>query len=129
RRVAAALSRVWLDAELERLKSEREAADREYNEALTRLDRAIQRLPLVVPDAPPLPDEHQLTPLNDLWKLDRPGSSARGRIAAVIARVFKPIFARQQEFNAALVDHLNRNVPVGRETRASIVNTQTQLRD
>jgi uncharacterized small protein (DUF1192 family) len=40
-----------------------------------------------------------------------------------------PLFAQQQAFNSAVVDHLNRNVPVARETRASIASTLTVLRD
>ena len=120
-----------MDAELDRLKAERATADREYNEALTRLDRAIQQLPPVIPDPPPLPDEHQIAPLNALWKIDAapPGSGVGGHILALLRRAFRPFYAQQQAFNAALVDHLNRNVPVGRDTRASIVKTQILLRD
>src|SRR5439155_5598134 len=62
--------------DLAALKAEREAADREYNEALTRLDRAIQQLPADFPHPPPVPDEHQITPLNTLWKIVAP--RARG---------------------------------------------------
>ena len=40
-----------------------------------------------------------------------------------------PLFEQQQAFNAAMVDHVNRNVPVARETRASIDSTLTVLRD
>jgi prophage DNA circulation protein len=40
-----------------------------------------------------------------------------------------PLFEQQQAFNAALVDHVNRSVPVARETRASIDSTLTVLRD
>ena len=58
--------------DLARLKAERDAADREYNDALTRLDRAIQQLPADFPRPPPAPDEHQVTPLNTLWKIDVP---------------------------------------------------------
>jgi len=42
--------------DLEALKAERAAADRAYNDALTRLDRAIQQLPAVFPQPPPVPD-------------------------------------------------------------------------
>src|SRR5438132_7644679 len=40
-----------------------------------------------------------------------------------------PLFAQQQAFNSAVVDHLNRNVPVARGTRESIATTLTVLRD
>ena len=44
-------------------------------------------------------------------------------------RAVAPLFEQQQAFNAALVDHVNRSVPVARETRASIDSTLTVLRD
>ena len=117
--------------DLAALKAERDAADRAYNEALTRLDRAIQQLPADFPHPPPLPDEHQITPLNALWRIDAPpaGRGLRGRIAGIVRRMVAPLFAQQQAFNSAVVDHLNRNAPVGRETRASIASTLTVLRD
>jgi len=117
--------------DLEALKEERAAADRAYNDALTRLDRAIQQLPADFPQPPPVPDEHQVTPLNTLWKIDV--APASGGVAAplvsAIRRIVAPLFEQQQAFNAALVDHINRQVPVARETRASIESTLTVLRD
>ena len=117
--------------DLAALKAEREAADRAYNDALTRLDRAIQKLPQDFPHPPPGLDEHQITPLNALWKIDAPPAAAglRGRIALAVRRMVAPLFAQQQAFNSAVVDHLNRNVPVARETRAAIASTLTVLRD
>jgi hypothetical protein len=117
--------------DLELLKAEHALADRDYNEALTRLDRAIQKLPATFPH-PPLPlDEHQVTPLNTLWKIDAPpaGDGVRGRFAAAVRRVIAPLFEQQQAFNAAVVDHINRNVPVARHTRESIETTLTVLHD
>jgi len=116
--------------DLEALKAEREAADLAYNDALTRLDRAIQQLPTDFPQPPPVPDEHQVTPLNTLWKIDAPPATGlrRGFVAGV-RRAMAPLFEQQQAFNAALVDHVNRSVPVGRETRASIESTLTVMRD
>jgi hypothetical protein len=116
--------------DLEGLKAERAAADQAYNDALTRLDRAIQRLPINFPQPPPVPDEHQVTPLNTLWKIDAPPSrGAAGPIVSAIRRIVAPLFEQQQAFNAALVDHINRSVPVDRDTRASIDSTLTVLRD
>ena len=40
-----------------------------------------------------------------------------------------PLFDQQQAFNSAVVDHLNRSVPVARATRESIASTLTVLRD
>ena len=116
--------------DLEGLKAERAAADRAYNDALTRLDRAIQRLPADFPQPPPVPDEHQVTPLNTLWKLAPPPASGirRGFIDGV-RRAVAPFFEQQQAFNSAVVDHINRNVSVARQTRASIESSLTVLRD
>ena len=117
--------------DLAALKAEREAADREYNEALTRLDQAIQRLPADFPHPPPGPDEHQITTLNTLWKIDQSqlGGGWRGRLAATVRRAVGPLFEQQQAFNSAIVDHLNRNVPVARQTRESMAATLTVLHD
>jgi hypothetical protein len=117
--------------DLAALKAERAAADREYNEALTRLDRAIQRLPSNFPHPPPGLDEQQITPLNALWRIDRPpsGGGMRGRFVSAVRRAVAPLFQQQQAFNSAVVDHLNRNVPVARETRESIASTLTVLHD
>ncbi|HKB09004.1 MAG TPA: hypothetical protein VKD69_00065 [Vicinamibacterales bacterium] len=116
--------------DLAALAAERAAADRDYNEALTRLDRAIQQLPREFPQPPPLPDEHQITPLNTLWKIVAPAASGlrRGFVSGV-RRAVAPLLEQQQAFNAAVVDHLNRNVPVGRDTRESIASTLTVLHD
>ena len=116
--------------DLAALKAEREAADREYNAALTRLDRAVQQLPANFPHPPPAPDERQVTPLNTLWKIDapRPGGF-RGGFVAAVRRAVAPLFEQQQAFNSALVDHVNRNVPVAHQTRESIATTLTVLHD
>jgi len=113
-----------------RLQAERDAADREYNEALTRLDRAIQQLPASVPHPPPGPDEHQITPLNALWKITpATATGLKSRLAAAVQRAVAPLFEQQQAFNSAVVDHINRNVQVGRQTQAAAETTITLLRD
>ena len=105
--------------DLEGLKAERAAADKAYNDALTQLDAALQKLPANLPAAPPDPDVHQLASLNTLWEIappqPRPDAGTgifKGRFAAAVRRIVAPMFERQQAFNGALVDHLNRNVPV-----------------
>jgi hypothetical protein len=116
--------------DLEALTAERAAADLAYNDALTRLDRAIQRLPADFPQPPPVPDEHQVTPLNTLWKIDMPpATGVAGPFVGAIRRIVAPLFEQQQAFNAAIVDHVNRTVPVARETRAAIESTLTVMRD
>src|SRR5437016_5386601 len=117
--------------DLAALEAERAAADRAYNDALTRLDSAIQQLPANFPHPPPVPDEHQITPLNTLWKIDAPppaGGLGR-RFVMAVRRAVAPLFEQQQAFNSAVVDHLNRNVPVARQTRESIASSLTVMRD
>ena len=113
-----------------RLKAERDAADRAYNEALTRLDRALQQLPADFPHPPPPPDEHQITPINTLWKITpSAGTGLKRRLAAAVQRAVAPLFEQQQAFNSAVVDHINRNVRVGRETHAAAATTLRLLHD
>jgi hypothetical protein len=66
-----------------------------------------------------------------LWQIDQSplGRSWRGRLAAVVRRAIGPLFEQQQAFNSAVVDHLNRNVPVARQTRESMAASLTVLRD
>ncbi len=117
--------------DLAALEAERAAADREYNDALTRLDRAIQQLPADFPQPPPGPDEQQITPLNTLWKINLAptGDGWRGRLASAVRRAVAPLFEQQQAFNSAVVDHINRSVPVARQTRESMTTTLTVLQD
>jgi len=119
------------DDELKRLKAERDAADREYNAALTRVDAAIQRLPANFPHPPPPPDAHQSASIAALWRIDMPpaGRGLRGRIAAAVRRIVGPLFEQQQAFNSAVADHIDRNVSVQRETQRTIESTLTVLRD
>ena len=116
--------------DLQLLKAERDAAHHQYNDALTRLDRAIQHVPENFPHPPPPPDDHQVTPLNTLWKIDVPARHGwRGRVASIVLRVVRPLFEQQQAFNSALVDHVNRNLVVDRQTREAIETTLVVLRD
>ena len=117
--------------DLEGLKAERAAADRAYNEALTRLDAAIQKLPGSLPQPPPDPDVHQLASLNTLWKMAAPPpeTGIGGRFAAAVRRIVAPMFLQQQAFNGALVDHLNRNVPVQHASGQAIDGGLTVLRE
>ena len=116
-------------ADLARLNTERDAADRAYNEALTRLDQAIQTLPADFPHPPPGPDEHQVTPLNTLWQIDAaPMTGLRKALFAAVRPVVAPMLAQQQAFNAAVVDHISRNVAVDRQTREAIESTLAVVR-
>ena len=103
-----------------RLDRERQAADRQYNDALTALDRAYQeqqdqRNSQSIAESPAFLDASQVERLNLGWKIlpetqppvDR---SLRGRLRGFVWRVFAPTLEAQQRFNAALVDHVNRGV-------------------
>jgi uncharacterized coiled-coil protein SlyX len=116
--------------DLPRLAALRQEADRLYNDALTRLDRAIQQLPSDFPHPPPVPDEKQVTPLNALWKIDAPaaGSGLRQTFVTAVRQAVTPLFEQQQAFNAAVVDHINRTVAVDRQTRSAIESTLAVLR-
>src|SRR5207244_947013 len=98
----------------ERLDRERQSADRQYNDALTALDRAQQdrqgRPPL--PSPPAFHDASQIEQLNLGWRIVQPppaGRSFKGRLSQFIWRVVGPALDAQQRFNAVLVDHVNRN--------------------
>jgi hypothetical protein len=116
--------------DLEGLKAERAAADRQYNDALTRLDAAIQRLPSNLPPSPPGPDVHQLASLNTSWKLAAPAATGwRKGFVEGVRRAVAPLFEQQQAFNAALVDHVNRNLPVQQAAGEAIDGALTVLRE
>ncbi len=118
--------------EIDRLKRERDEADRLYNDALTRLDAAIQG-PREFPHPPPPYDEFQITPLNQRWELlSLKPDEGRGwlrRFRAHAWAIVAPLFERQQAFNSAVVDHINRNIVTQRETRRAIDATLTVLHE
>lgn len=103
---------------LNRLLAERRDAHRRYNEALTLLDRAIQAAP-ALPAPPPPYDETLLPKINDTWAIlskDEP------------AHALTPILQRQMAFNAAVVEHLNRNVAAHRDAHAALERALPALR-
>lgn len=120
-----------LQATLERLKAERDAANRRYNEALTALDAAL-RAPPALPPPPAAYDEQQITPLNDAWNIipaPPHGSGWSGRLTGVIWRTIGPFLQRQLSFNSRLVDHLNRNVAAHRESHGTAAAVIALLRE
>jgi SAM-dependent methyltransferase len=118
--------------DLARLKADREEADRRYNAALTALDAALPRVP-EAPHPPPPPDEHQVTPLNREWDLFGGPAGAvsrvRRRLGGFLFWLLAPWLERQRTFNSLLVDHINRNVPVGRQTSEAIASTLAFVRE
>jgi len=123
---------MFAEDDIERRRVERKAADRAYNDALTALDRAVPRV-TDLPHPPVEYDESQLPLLNERWRVATADPAAgltgwRRRVAMAIWRVAGPAFDRQQAFNAALVDHLNRNVAAHRANRQSIEATIGAMR-
>ena len=118
--------------ELARLTRERDEADRRYNDALTNLDAAV-REPRDFPRPPPPYDEFQITPLNERWELlslkPAEGAGWLRRLRAHAWAMVAPLFERQQGFNSALVDHVNRNVAMHRETARALDSTIAMFRD
>lgn len=116
-----------LEDRLARLEEERAEADRIYNERLTAVDQALLRLP-DYPHPPPPFDETQVTPINQTWNILPDGppvidQSFKGRLRGFIWRLIGPPLSTQQAFNAAVVDHVNRNVAMQRETGRAIAST------
>ncbi|MBI1872980.1 MAG: class I SAM-dependent methyltransferase [Acidobacteria bacterium] len=120
------------EPDLARLRREREEADGRYNDALTALDAAIQKLPEFPHPAPDY-DDAQVNPINEWWRImpEAPPSAPgwRGRVAAFIWNLVSPFFEKQQGFNSALVDHLNRNLTGHHETRKAIASSIAVLHD
>lgn len=116
-----------LQQRLERLERERLDADRLYNEALSALDRAIGT-PSGLPHPPPPYDVARVAELNRSWDLLPSGppvmdGSIKGRFRRFIWRLVGPSLEAQRQFNAAVVDHLNRNVAVHDERQKAAAST------
>ena len=77
------------------------------------------------PPAIPPPDLHQIERLNSLYRIidEAPGSGGlKARLASRVRRLLGRVLSRQQEFNAVVVDHLNRNVTVAVQTHLRITD-------
>jgi len=133
------------EADREELRRERAEADRRYNDALTALDALLVLATPPPPSAVPPPDFTAVTAINDRWRIvpSTPAfaSGWRGRLGQFVWRLIGPALERQQTFNAALVDHINRDVDAHRrahetlnesialaaDTRADIVRFRSRL--
>ena len=116
-----------------RLIAERADAYRRYNEALTALDRAIQ-WPVDVPSAPTPYDDQLLPRINDSWRIVPEGGPApvpgwKSRFGDFVWKLMSPPFERQMAFNAALVDHLNRNVHAHRTAQQTLATSLAMMRE
>jgi SAM-dependent methyltransferase len=78
------------------------------------------------PSPLPPPDRSQLERLNTLYRIverESAGSGLKARIASSARRLLGRVLSRQQEFNAAVVEHINRNMAVGLEAHHASINT------
>src|SRR5258705_4563374 len=78
------------------------------------------------PPAIPPPDRHQSDRLNSLYRIvdEAPaGGGLKARLASGVRRLLGRVLSRQQEFNAVVVDHLNRNMAVGVEAHHASLRT------
>lgn len=113
---------------LARLKAVREEADTAYNAALSALDAALPAVPGPLP-LPVAPDETQITPLNERFGIvggTQPPAGLKGLLLRPVWGFLAPLLARQEAFNAALVDHVNRNVAAARslhEGQSALIET------
>ncbi|MGE0449447.1 MAG: class I SAM-dependent methyltransferase [Vicinamibacterales bacterium] len=112
------------------LRHEREHADRAYNDALTALDRAIQQR-REFPAPASQPDETRLSQLNNRWRVlpEPPTSGALGWLKRRLWAWLGPSFQAQQDFNATLVDHLNREAAAQRQVAETLARTATICRE
>jgi len=117
---------------LARLDRERREADRAYNDALTAVDRALGTAPRL-PAAPPSYDEEKIAAINREWTILPDGAPAidrsiKGRLRAFVWRLVGPPLGRQQAFNSAVVDHINRNAVAHREAHRALASLIDVLR-
>ena len=119
-------------ADLSRLGHERDAADRQYNAALTALDRAIRAIP-EIPQPPPPLDTDELDSLRRLTNqsVTQPdlGGGWRGWARRLVWSMLAPPLVRQEQINQALITHLTQAASVQRQTADAIETTLTLLGD
>ena len=116
---------------LNRLLAERRDAHRRYNEALSLLDRAIQAAP-ELPKAPAAYDETLLPTINGTWQLFPDGEDPEAGSASRLGPswpALEPLFRKQMAFNAAVVEHLNRNVGAHRDAHLALERALPMLRE
>ena len=119
------------DGEIDRRIAERDAADRRYNDALTRVDQALPQLSAprqadvaIDVDAGSLRDRAAIL---TAAPQDPPGW--RGRVARFVRRLVDPVFARQQEFNGAVAAHLEQASHALRRVASALPDTRAAGRE
>jgi SAM-dependent methyltransferase len=83
------------------------------------------------PPAFPPPDRYQIERLNSLYRIidEAPsGGGLKARLASGARRLFGRVLSRQQEFNATVVDHINRNIAAAEAHHAAAewINTAVE---
>jgi Methyltransferase domain len=117
---------------VERFERERQDADRLYNDALTAVDRAIASAP-PLPRPPQAGDVSRLPDVNRHWNVLPAGAptidgSLKGRFRGFVWRLIGPPLETQQQFNAALTDHLNRNAALADELPGTVTRLLEAVR-
>lgn len=101
-----------MSGELEHRNAEREAADSRYNEALTRLDRALPRAPEPSATVTAVSTELDAEGIRDHQVVQPPAlvrlAGWRGRLARFVWGIVEPGFARQQTLNDQIATNLER---------------------
>jgi O-antigen chain-terminating methyltransferase len=79
----------------------------------------------------PPPDRHQIERLNTIYDLSAAPASRRWHhvLTSPIQWLFGRLLSRQREFNAVLVDHINRNDLVGIEAHHSSVRAMQWIQE
>ena len=117
--------------DLKRLYAERRAADRAYNDALTALADALHQV-RDLPHPPPPYDDWQVAALHalsdPLAEAPAPGAGWRDRLRARVQQMVAPMFERQKAFNAALVDHIDRNAAMHLEVPGAVASSIELIR-
>jgi SAM-dependent methyltransferase len=105
-----------------RLERERLEADRQYNDALTALDHALPA-PVDLPAAPAVDDGRKAFAIDRDFAVTSAvpadGGFLARRLHAAVWRLVGPALERQQRFNAAVVEEVNRSLSAERDARAA----------
>ena len=117
--------------DLDRLARQREDAEREYNDALTQLDRALPR-PLRLPPLPAAPDgaapDGFAGSAASPWPA--PADDAppwRRWLHRLLEPAMGPAFARQERLNRALVAHLTQRAAATAAERREVEETLARI--